>query len=79
MAGMANTAPRPCLFTHSQPHTHIHSLSLVLVAMMKSKEFKTKISHAHSLILSRSIGISGHTLFINCDGVSDELVQVLSH
>ena len=53
MAGMANTAPRPCLFTHSQSHTHIHSLSLVLVAMMKSKELKTKIySHAHSLILS---------------------------
>ena len=30
----------------------VHLLSLVLVAMMKSKEFKTKISHAHSLILS---------------------------
>ena len=27
MAGMANTAPRPCLFTHSQSHTHIHSLT----------------------------------------------------
>ena len=34
----------------SAPHTH--SLSLVLVVMMKSKELKTKISHAHSLILS---------------------------
>ena len=36
-----STAPRPCLFTHSQSHTHIHSLSLVLVVMMKSKELKT--------------------------------------
>ena len=32
--------------------THIHSLSPVLVVMMKSKELKTKIYHAHSLILS---------------------------
>ena len=31
-------------------HTHTHSLSLVLV-VMKAKELKTKISHAHSLIL----------------------------
>ena len=29
-----------------------HSLSLVLVAVMNPKEFKTKISYAHSLILS---------------------------
>ena len=52
---MANTAPRPCLFTHSHSHTHIHSLSLVHVIMMNSKELKTKIySHAHSPILSLS-------------------------
>ena len=52
LAGIANIAPRPSLFTHSQSHTHIHSPSRVLVVMMKSKEFKTKIySHAHSLIL----------------------------
>ena len=31
---------------------HTHSLSLVLVAVMKSKELKTKISHANSLTLS---------------------------
>ena len=35
--------------------THTHSLSLILVAVMKSKEFKTKTSHAHSLILSHSL------------------------
>ena len=54
MAGMANTAPRPCLFTLTQSHTHTltHSLSLVLVFMIKSKELKTKIYHTHSLILS---------------------------
>ena len=33
-------------------HTITHSLSLVLVVMMKSKELKTKISHAYSLILA---------------------------
>ena len=52
MAGMANTAPRPCLFTLTQSHTHTHSLSLVLVVMIKSKELKTKISLTHSLIPS---------------------------
>ena len=46
MAGMANTAPRPCLFTHSQSHSHIHSLSpvLVLVVVMGSMELKTSRS-----------------------------------
>ena len=35
-AGMANTAPRPCLFTLTQSHIHTitHSLSLVLVVMI---------------------------------------------
>ena len=57
-AGMANTAPRPCLFTLTQSHIHTHSLSLVLVVMIKSKELKTKISHTHSLILSRPHSLS---------------------
>ena len=40
--------------TLTQSHTHTHSLSLVPFVMMKSKELKTNISHAHSLmILSR--------------------------
>ena len=39
-------------------HTHIHSLSFVLVAVMKPKELKTKISHAHSLILSLKHSLS---------------------
>ena len=54
MAGMANTAPRPCLFTLTHSHTHTQCLSLLLV-MIKSKELKTKISHTHSLILSLSL------------------------
>ena len=33
---MCYSSPRPCLFTHSQSHSHIHSLSPVLVlAVMK--------------------------------------------
>ena len=44
----------PFNLTLTQSHTQAHSLSLVLVVMMKSKELKTKISHAHSLILSLS-------------------------
>ena len=36
----------------------IHSLSHVLVVMMKSKELKTKISHAQSLILSLPLFLS---------------------
>ena len=55
VARMTNTAPRPCLFTLTHSHTHTHSLSLVLVVMNKSKELKTKISHAHSLILSHTV------------------------
>ena len=47
------------LYTHitTQSHTHIttHSLSLVLVVMIKPKEFKTKTSLTHSLILSFSL------------------------
>ena len=38
--------------------THIHSPPLVLVVMMKSKELKTKVSYADSLILSlRTLGL----------------------
>ena len=82
------TAPRPCLFTHSQSHTHIHSLSLVLVVMMEAKEFKTKIySHAHSLILSQSHSLShtlSHALFVShtlCDTLQPllALLQSLRH
>ena len=39
-----------CLILHT--HTHTHFLSPVRVAMLRSNELKTKISHAHSLILS---------------------------
>ena len=89
MAGMANTAPRPCLFTHSQSHTHIHSLSLVRVAMMRSKELKTKTSHAHSLIPSHSHSVTlththSHTLTITCTCCYDEIkgaqdLKIYSH
>ena len=52
MAGMANTAPRPCLFTHSLSHSHIHSLSPVLILVEIKGTQDHKISHAHSLILT---------------------------
>ena len=38
--------------TLTQSHTHTHTLSFVPVVVMKPKELKTKISHAHSLIPS---------------------------
>ena len=49
----------PFNLTLTQSHTHTHSLSLVLVVMIKSKELKTKISDAHSLI---------HSLVPHCSG-----------
>merc|ERR1712166_785349 len=56
MAGMGNTAPRPCLFTHSQSHSHILSLSPVPVlgcydVICGAQDGKMMCSHAHSLIL----------------------------
>ena len=54
-AHLVHTLSR-CL-SHSQSYTHTHFLSFVLVAVMKSKELKTKISHAHSLILSHWLSL----------------------
>ena len=45
------SALQPHTHTLTHSHTHTYSLSFVPVVMMKSKELKTKISHAHSLIL----------------------------
>ena len=46
------SALQPHTHTITHSYTHTHSLSLVLVVMIKAKEFKTKISLTHSLILS---------------------------
>ena len=62
------------------------AISLVLVVMIKSKELKTKISHTHSLILSRNMANTApppclytltitrsHTLLITCTCCYDEI------
>ena len=52
----------------SVPHTHTITHSHTLVAVMKFKERKTKISHAHSLFLSQ---LWFYNIFIYVDNNSD--------
>ena len=53
MAGMANTAPRPCLFTHSQSHTHTLTISCTCCYdEIKGIQDLKIYSNADSLILS---------------------------
>ena len=64
----------PDSITLSQPL----SLSLVVnVVMMKSKELKTKISHAHSLILSRNLSIFLSVHAVHVHAVRASLCAVL--
>ena len=63
-------APQPCLFTHSQSHSHIHSLSPVLILVEIKGTQDHKISHAHSLILT--------LLYLNRLALSQSLCLVTS-
>ena len=59
MAGMANTAPRPCLFTHSQSHTHIPTISCTCCYdEIKGIQDLKIYSHADSLSLSLFLSLS---------------------
>ena len=59
--------------THS--HTYTDTLSLVLVVMIKSKDLKTKISHAHSLILSPSVSLMKSKEFKTKISHADSLIR----
>ena len=58
MTGMANTAPRPCLFTHSQSHSHSLTITCTCCCDGIYGAQDLKISHAQSLILSRTLFLS---------------------
>ena len=52
VAEMANIAPRPCLFTHSQAQSHQHSASWLLLWWDQWNSRPQDLSHADSLSLS---------------------------
>ena len=73
MTGMANTAPRPCLFTHSQSHSHSLTITCTCCCDGIYGAQGLKISHAHSLILSISDTESGGAQVL--DSADEALVR----
>ena len=74
IAGISNTAPRPCLFTHSQSHSHHLSAHYTCCydEINGIQEFKNS-RIVLMLILRFSLSFAIHTLLITCASCYDQI------